>query len=205
MNKRLFLLLTILTIGYTAAGQPFELGVGLGTSLNGTNQVDFGLDMAYMYPITTRLEIGGGAGIRYARPLFEKTDLYRTKDGIQTHTVTKDFFNEIAVPFFARIRYSLPRRFYLQTDAGYRFALMEIIDGWYFAPETQAMSGVYFEPQAGFRLDPKRSLAIGVSIKNSTLIKREVTEDWDAGHEHLKTRTHHIWLPVAFVRYCKSL
>lgn len=204
MKKRFCILLAVLTFGFTASGQPFELGLLAGTSLNGTGQVDFGMDIAYMHPLTTHLEIGAGAGIRYARPLFEITYRDKTKDGVTTHTVTKDYFNEMAVPFFARVRYSLPKKFYLQTDAGYRFALLEILD-WFFTPEAKEMSGVYFEPQVGYMLDPKRSLAIGVSIQNSFYIKRDVNDDWDAGHFGERVRYHYIWRPVAFVRYCKSL
>lgn len=204
MKKRFCILLAVLTFGFTAPGQPFELGVLTGSSLNGTSQVDFGLDIAYMYPLTTHLEIGAGAGIRYARPLFEISDLNETRDGVSTHTVTKDYFNEMAVPFFARVRYSLPQSFYLQTDAGYRFALLEILE-WFFTPEAKRMSGVYFEPQVGYMLDPKRSLAIGVSIQNSFYIKRDVNDDWDAGHFGSRVRYHYIWRPIAFVRYCKSL
>lgn len=204
MNKRILLATVALLLVTAAYGQPFELGVLAGTSLNGTSQVDFGMDIAYMYPLTTHLEIGAGAGIRYARPLYEISDLNKTRDGVSTHTVTKDYFNEMAVPFFARIRYSLPQRFYLQTDAGYRFALLEILE-WFFTPEAKRMSGVYFEPQVGYMLDPKRSLAIGVSIQNSFYIKRDVNDDWDAGHFGARVRYHYIWRPVAFVRYCKSL
>ncbi len=204
MKKRFCILLAVLTLEFTASGQPFELGVLAGTSLNGTSQVDFGMDIAYMHPLTTHLEIGAGAGIRYARPLFEMTYRDETKDGVTTHTVTKDYFNEMAVPFFARVRYSLPKKFYLQTDAGYRFALLEILD-WFFTPEAKEMSGVYFEPQVGYMLDPKRSLTIGVSIQNSFFIKRETIQDWDAGHFNSMYRTHRIWRPVAVVRYCKSL
>ena len=48
-------------------------------------------------------------------------------------------------------------------------------------------------------------LAIGVSIQNSFYIKRDVNDDWDAGHFGSRVRYHYIWRPVAFVRYCKSL
>lgn len=193
-----------LLLGTAAFGQPFELGVLAGTSLNGTSQVDFGLDIAYMHPVTSRLEIGAGAGSRYARPLFEITNLDRAKDGIHTHTVTKDYFNEIAIPFFARVRYSLPKRLCLQADAGYRFALVEVLDG-FFTPEAKAMSGVYFEPQIGFMLDAKRSLTFGVSIQNSLYKKKDTTENRDEGSFESIVKHHNLWRPVAFVRYCKSL
>ena len=60
MNKRFCLTLAAMFLGVAAAAQPFELGVSTGTSVNGSSQVDTGIDISYIFTIMPDLELGLG-------------------------------------------------------------------------------------------------------------------------------------------------
>lgn len=207
MNKRFCLTLAAMFLGVAAAAQPFELGVSTGTSVNGSSQVDTGIDISYIFTIMPDLELGLGTGMRYARPLYNKTTtrIITNKDGTTADNtnVDKMFLNEITIPMFVRIRYSATHNLFLQADAGHRFRLFSIID--YF-PVPESVTGWFIDPQIGYRLSPKRAISLGLQLQGGKHHEIHHTIDRTDGvrissHSKLNNTVR----PIAFIRYTKSL
>ena len=206
MNKRILLTIVALLMGTAAFGQPFELGFQAGTSVNGSSQVDIGLDIAYVFPVAPNLELGLGTGLRYARPMTQKIRTFTvTEDNPFSERVSREFLNEFSIPLFARIRYSATDRLFIQADAGYKFTIIsfEFDDGIYFTPEN--LSSFYFEPQLGYRLDNKRSLSVGVSHQLCDIAHILKINDHVRGTESSTHMTIASARPVAFIKYTKAL
>lgn len=200
MSKRFIICIATLLVGLMAEAQPFELGFISGTSVNGTCQIDMGADIAYQFSPFGSLEIGFGAGLRYARPLHQ--EFKSIHDGI-VQDVEITFSNELALPIFARVRYTIPKNIFFQVDAGYRFALINMV--WWYPEKT--LSGEFFEPQIGYRFDQRRSLSIGASLQHCPRIKRYNIssgsgESYSSWGEYERSK---IWRPVAFIKYAKTL
>lgn len=207
MNKRFCLTLAAMFLGVAAAAQPFELGVSTGTSVNGSSQVDTSIDISYIFTIMPDLELGLGTGMRYARPLYNKTTtrIITNKDGTTADNtnVDKMFLNEITIPMFVRIRYSATHNLFLQADAGHRFRLFSIID--YF-PVPESVTGWFIDPQIGYRLSPKRAISLGLQLQGGKHHEIHHTIDRTDGvrissHSKLNNTVR----PIAFIRYTKSL
>ena len=203
-----FLLSFILTIftGLAAFGQPFELGLQAGTSVNGSSQVDAGLDIAYVLPVAPNLELGLGTGLRYARPMTQKIrTLTVTEANPFSEKWSKKILNEFSIPLFGRIRYSATNNLFIQADAGYKFTIISFLfdDGIYFTPEN--LSGFFFEPQLGYRLDNKRSLSVGVSHQLCDIALILKTEDYVNDRHSVTHMTIASVRPVAFIKYTKAL
>ena len=202
--KKLFITLILAAMTALASdGQPLELGINLGTSVNGYSQIDVGADLAYIFPLKSNLEIGLGAGLRYARPLYEIINTSVITASSSTVDTDKIYANEISIPIFGRVRYSASDKLFFQMDAGYRFALFSTEE--FFPIPAFDRSGVYFEPQVGYRFDNRRSLSLGVSHQCSYLSDRikidHQVKDQYFGHYQKRD----ICRPVAFLRYTKSL
>lgn len=206
MNKRYLLAIVAMLMGTAAFGQHFELGFQAGTSVNGSSQVDIGLDIAYVFPVAPNLELGLGTGLRYARPMTQKIRTFTvTEDNPFSERVSREFLNEFSIPLFARIRYSATDRLFIQADAGYKFTIIsfEFDEGIYFTPEN--LSGFYFEPQLGFRLDERRSLSVGVSHQLCNIEYVLEINDYVRGTESSTHMTIASARPVAFIKYTKAL
>lgn len=207
MNNRFILTVAALLCGIAAAGQPIELSFSAGTSLNGSNQIDAGSDIAYIIALTPVLELGIGTGLRYARPLYETSTIriISIKDGetVDNTTVNKDYLNEISIPMFVRIRYSAARNLFLQADAGYRFPIFSA-EG--FFPVPEAFTGWFVDPQIGYRLSPKRTISLGLQLQGGKHSESFSFSDLISGHiESHPTKHNHVVRPIAFIRYTKKL
>ena len=198
-NKLLTLVAALFMTCLYANAQPFELGLSTGTSVNGTCQIDIGADMAYIFSIAGGLDMGIGAGLKFARPIYKVTH----NDRFGRQYDEREYANELAVPFFGRIRYSIPNGVFFQADAGYRIALVDLV--WWFPGWN--LSGEYFEPQVGYRLDTKRSLSIGASLQHCPC-RDHITTESGSGESYIMTGQESsvkIWRPVAFIKYSITL
>jgi hypothetical protein len=196
--KRILLLLAAACIGVAAHGQSFELGFRAGSAVDLSCQVDTGVDAAWTREVASGLDLGLGLGVRYARPLDQR--ITTTRNG--ETTVSREYANDLGATAFGRLRYRFPGSLFLQADAGWRVGMINAKKHFVYAEFVPTdVTGLFVEPQVGWRLDDRRSLALGVSLQQMKRGERiNVFTSSDTTSDTYKKIT--VWSPVAFVRYC---
>lgn len=122
------------------------------------------------YNIDSHWRVGGGLGIRLSSS-------YKLKDFPR-----KNEHNELDIPLFLRVGYNLDR-LYASIDAGYTLGLVArygfglVPGGW----DDCDYDGLFVEPQIGWRIDSRNSVALSLLLQQSTIQKRTTTENGTMG------------------------
>ena len=122
------------------------------------------------YNIDSHWRVGGGLGIRLSSS-------YKLKDFPR-----RNEHNELDIPLFLRVGYNLDR-LYASIDAGYTLGLVARhgfgLDqgGW----DDCDYDGLFVEPQIGWRIDSRNSVALSLLLQQSTIQKRTTTENGTMG------------------------
>lgn len=122
------------------------------------------------YNIDSHWRVGGGLGIRLSSS-------YKLKDFPR-----RNEHNELDIPLFLRVGYNLDR-LYASIDAGYTLGLVARYGfgldpgGW----DDCDYDGLFVEPQIGWRIDSRNSVALSLLLQQSTIQKRTTTENGTMG------------------------
>ena len=132
--------------------------------------------------------LGAGTGLRYARPYYE----YIVTDGVPS----RNSCNELDVPVFMRIGYGT-NNLYANIDAGYAIGLLSIAE-FLWIPYTN-YSGLFVEPQVGWRWGKRSALALGLLLQQS-LLQEEINEGTKQSVRNLN-----LFTPSITLRYVLGL
>lgn len=122
------------------------------------------------YNIDSHWRVGGGLGIRLSSS-YELKYFPRSNKHI-----------EMDMPLFLRVGYNLGN-IYASVDAGYTLGLVArygrgyVPGGW----DDCDYDGLFVEPQIGWRIDSRNSVAVGLMLQQSTIQKRTTTENGTMG------------------------
>lgn len=122
------------------------------------------------YNIDSHWRVGGGLGIRLSSS-------YKLKDFPR-----RNEHNELDIPLFLRVGYNLDR-LYASIDAGYTLGLVAR-HGFGLVPggsDDCDYDGLFVEPQIGWRIDSRNSVALSLLLQQSTIQKRTTTENGTMG------------------------
>ena len=122
------------------------------------------------YNLDSHWRVGAGLGIRLSSS-------YKLKGFPR-----KNEHNELDMPLFLRVGYNLDR-LYASIDAGYTLGLVARY-GFGFAPggwDDCDYDGLFVEPQIGWRIDSRNSVALSLLLQQSTIQKRTTTENGTMG------------------------
>ena len=122
------------------------------------------------YNIDSHWRVGAGLGLRIASS-------YKLKGFPR-----KNEHNELDIPLFLRVGYSVGD-IYASIDAGYTLGLVARY-GFGFVPggrDDCDYDGLFIEPQIGWRIDSRNSVAVGLMLQQSTIQKRTTTENGTMG------------------------
>lgn len=144
----------------------FVAGVGAGKG----PQAIFTPEFVAQYDFGGGFRIGAGAGTRFARPCFQ----YITRNG--SHS--RSFCNELDIPVFLRLGYG-KEKLYANLDAGYALCALSFYGaGWTGEGKKDASySGLFIEPQVGWRVGKRSALALGLLLQKSIVSNRVTTEN----------------------------
>jgi len=86
------------------------------------------------------------------------------------------------VPLFARIGYGKDR-FFTNLDAGYAFSIISFYGADWIpgGKKDPCYNGLFFEPQAGWKIGRRSSLALGLLLQHSIVNDHLHTEYGDLG------------------------
>jgi hypothetical protein len=129
-------------------------------------------------------------------------DSLREKEGTKAN---KTFLNGIGLPLFVRARYSFPKNFFIQADAGYQLGALsfDLVD-FYFYPTCRSITGFFAEPQAGFSFNPGKTISFGLSLQGHPFLHSKEYTDSSGIFTHTGG-TDHTFDAVAFIRFCIEL
>lgn len=146
------------------------------------------------YNIDSHWRVGGGLGIRLSSS-------YKLKDFPR-----KNEHNELDMPLFLRVGYNLDR-LYASIDAGYTLGLVArygfglVPGGW----DDCDYDGLFVEPQIGWRIDSRNSVALSLLLQQSTIQKRTTTENGTKGSPDysitFKSEQVTLFVPAVSLRY----
>ena len=144
----------------------FVAGVGVGKG----PQAIFTPEFVAQYDFGGGFRIGAGAGTRFARPCFQ----YITRNG--SHS--RSFCNELDIPVFLRLGYG-KEKLYANLDAGYAICALSFFGaGWTGEGKKEASySGLFIEPQVGWRFGKRSALALGLLLQKSIVSNSVTTEN----------------------------
>ncbi|MBO4434106.1 MAG: hypothetical protein J5769_01465 [Bacteroidales bacterium] len=135
---------------------------------------------------------GAGAGARLAMPCLS----YNVTNGKYTG---RSFVEEIDIPLFLRVGYGL-EKFYVNLDSGFAIGIGSVA---LFAkgggPMEARYDGLFFEPHVGWRINERRTLALGFLFQQSTVADRNVTYNDSSMKEEYRTRN--MITPAITLRY----
>ena len=109
------------------------------------------------YELGGSFKLGAGAGSRFAMPQCQYTI-------IDNGAPSRAFSIELAAPVFLRLGYGM-EKLYVNVDAGYAFDLIS---------RFSCYNGFFAEPHIGWVLNQHRSLALGVLLQQSEVMKKQV-------------------------------
>ena len=116
-----------------------------------------------LYPLNGDFKLGFGAGVRFGKTLSSVST--KMVDNVKT-SVECEPQKEIDVPIYVRLNYCLDK-LYFNCDLGYSFGFEAYgptpAPGASYEPKPH-YSGFFVEPQAGYRLSDKLSLALGLRM-----------------------------------------
>ena len=116
-----------------------------------------------LYPLNGDFKLGFGAGVRFGKTLSSVST--KMVDNVKT-SVECEPQQEIDVPIYVRLNYCLDK-LYFNCDLGYSFGFEAYgptpAPGASYEPKPH-YSGFFVEPQAGYRLSDKLSLALGLRM-----------------------------------------
>ena len=195
MRKTLLILLALLgSVALQAQGKftrSFEIAAGAGFSGGPVPTV------LPEYVFTRELDggfhVGAGIGLQLVRNLQDD----KITDGVRS----KVYLPEISVPVFVRFGYTETNLF-ARVDAGYALGLLCFDD---FMPYPGAeYKGFFFEPQVGYKLDGKQSLALGLLLHQNTI--RAIQTFTSGGMVTSEsTRLFTVFTPALTIRYIITL
>ena len=141
----------------------FVAGVGVGKG----PQVFLTPEFVAQYDFGGGFRIGAGAGTRFARPCLQ----YITRNG--SHS--RSFCNELDIPVFMRLGYG-KEKLYANLDAGYAICALSFFGAsWSGEGKKDASySGLFIEPQVGWRVGRRSALALGLLLQKS-IVSNHVT------------------------------
>ncbi len=145
----------------------FVAGVGVGKG----PQFSFTPEFIAQYDLGSGFKIGAGVGTRFVRPCLQ----YITKNGSSPR---RTFCNELDIPVFMRVGYG-KEKLYANLDAGYAICALSFYGaGWTGEGKKEASySGLFIEPQVGWRFGKRSALALGLLLQKSIVSNRVTTEN----------------------------
>ena len=148
------------------------------------------------YELGGGFKIGAGAGLRLAIPCLD----YRIKkDG----SLDRTFINELDIPVFLRLGYGW-EKLYANVDAGYAIGAIGLtpFGAAHGGFVETCYGGLFLDPQIGFRISPRRALALGVLLQRSTVMYRSFEEG--ATSTTVSLSEHRLITPAITLRYVIS-
>lgn len=139
--------------------------------------------------------VGAGVGLRYAKPLREEV----TKNGASS----REYNNEFDIPVFLRLGFG-GEKVYVNVDAGYSLGAIafyeESMDGGSVA--DKCYSGLFVDPQIGWRFSQKSALAIGMLLQQGVIGNRVTTQSGDSFSQEFHRKKE--FTPALTLRYALS-
>ena len=167
----LLLILGVASLSLSAqSGMSYSLEFVAGVGVGKGPQVSLTPEFVAQYDFGGGFRIGAGAGTRFARPCFQ----YITRNG--SHS--RSFCNELDIPVFLRLGYG-KEKLYANLDAGYAICALSFYGaGWTGGGMKEASySGLFIEPQVGWRFGKRSALALGLLLQKSIVSNRVTTEN----------------------------
>lgn len=164
MKKSLLFVFVLCLLSFPGQAQGrFSLAMEFAAGVGFADGPQFVLthDYVALYNLAGGLKLGGGVGVRFAKPV---TTLSKNNYYDSTH-----YDNEVDLPLFVRISYG-KSRLTASLDAGYAFGLWsvyskEAIPGGNRKPTYR---GLFLEPQLGLRIGKDSVLSLGVLLQQTT-------------------------------------
>lgn len=146
------------------------------------------------YNLDSHWRVGAGLGVRFSSS-------YRLK-----HFPRSNKHREMDMPIFLRVGYNLGN-IYASVDTGYTLGLVALYGlgmlpgGW----DDCDYDGLFVEPQIGWRIDTRNSVALSLLLQQSTIQKRTTTENGTKGSPGYsissKTEQVTLFVPSVSLRY----
>lgn len=170
----------------------FVAGVGVGKGPLATFTPEF----VAQYDLGGGFRIGAGAGVRFAKPCLQNI----TKNGKHSRT----FCDELDIPVFMRLGYGKERLF-ARLDAGYAPGILSFYGaGWDpGGMKESCYSGLFFEPQVGWKAGRRSAFALGLLLQQSTVSDHVTTESGTPENPSVTTEVHtlNVFTPAVTLRY----
>lgn len=150
------------------------------------------------YDLGRGFRAGAGVGMRFAAPCLQYI--------IQDERVSRRFCREMDVPLFVRLGYGKDR-FFTNLDTGYAFSIISFFGaGWEpGGKKDPCYNGLFFEPQAGWKIGRRSSLALGLLLQHSVVKDHLHTEYGDLGsssyYTSVQVTTKKPFTPAFTLRY----
>lgn len=149
-------------------------------------------EFAVQYDLGNGFIAGAGTGLRFVLPCFS----YRT---INDKFAGRSFIQELDMPLFLRIGYGKDK-FYANLDTGFALGIaagqMFVSGGGKLRP---IYNGLFFEPQAGWRISDRRTLALGILFQQSRVKDNILTQTVESTTG--TTTTRELITPATTIRY----
>ena len=127
----------------------------------------FGYSYTYnlLFPVYESFSIGGGIGLCLNYPTYSKSVWYKNDVKVKSR---RDHTLEAGLPVYLRMNYYWDR-YYTNLDIGYNFGLIGVFPGNYIPGGIVIASfcsynGFFAEPQFGYHLNEKYSVAVGALL-----------------------------------------
>lgn len=133
MKKILLSAIAVMAFGFTAQAQDdggFKAGIHIGMPMGDAGDMytlNFGADVAYMWPIADQFTLGATTGYSY----FSGEEVMGVK------------LNGAFIPLAATAQYSLSDAFFLGADLGYAL----------YSGDGDGDGGVYYQPKVGYQME----------------------------------------------------
>ena len=120
MRKILFSVAALFTFGAMSAQEGgFSLGLHAGIPTGDSYSANFGVDVAYMWPVGEGFKVGVASG--YTNYSGKDFDSFRIDEQMGIVSVKEKGVNAGFIPLAGAARYSLTENFFIAADLGYVF------------------------------------------------------------------------------------
>jgi len=147
----------------------------------------FGYSCTYnlLFPVYESFNLGGGVGLGLSYPTNSKSVWY--KEGVIVKS-SKEHLIEAGIPVYLRANYQFDR-YYVNLDLGYNVGFLTVHPtlrpGSAIFASQLSYSGFFAEPQFGFRLNDKYSIAVGTLLHQGHGLERTVIVADDSTEEQV--------------------
>ena len=150
--------------GYINYSLEVSAGAGFGRGPQALVEPQF----VAQYGLGGGFKIGAGVGIRAAKPCFQ----YVTRNGESE----RNFCNEVDVPLFLRLGFG-GEKLFAQIDAGYALSAISLYGSDYVpgGKKDPCYKGLFVEPQIGWNVGSRSSLALGILLQKSAVMDHVTT------------------------------